>query len=144
PSSAPTSPSASVQAEPGVAPEAPTVPWPGAFTPSDAAPRPAGVRPAESPRVTPPAPNGLPPAPQRGAGRPRGQGHRHRKHAGRRPALTKLPRKARLVAALAVVAGALVVGFADGGFGGESSAEPAVQTFLLEWQNAHYAQAAAL
>ena len=48
------------------------------------------------------------------------------------------------MAALAVVAGALVVGFADGGFGGESSAEPAVQTFLLEWQNAHYAQAAAL
>ncbi len=48
------------------------------------------------------------------------------------------------MAALAVVAGALVVGFADGGFGGEASAEPAVQTFLLEWQNAHYAQAAAL
>ena len=48
------------------------------------------------------------------------------------------------MAALAVVAGALVLGFADGGFGGEASAEPAVQTFLLEWQNAHYAQAAAL
>jgi cell division protein FtsI/penicillin-binding protein 2 len=48
------------------------------------------------------------------------------------------------VAALAVVVGALVLGFTGGGFGGEASAEPAVQTFLLEWQNAHYAQAAAL
>jgi len=43
-----------------------------------------------------------------------------------------------------VVVGALAVGFTDGGFGGEASAEPAVQTFLLDWQSAHYAQAAAL
>ena len=43
-----------------------------------------------------------------------------------------------------VVVGALAVGFTDGGFGGEASAEPAVQTFLLDWQNGHYAQAAAL
>jgi len=48
------------------------------------------------------------------------------------------------VAALVVVVGALAVGFTDGGFGGEASAEPAVQTFLLDWQSAHYAQAAAL
>jgi len=48
------------------------------------------------------------------------------------------------VAALVVVVGALAVGFTDGGFGGEASAEPAVQAFLLDWQNGHYAQAAAL
>ena len=48
------------------------------------------------------------------------------------------------MAALVVVVGALAVGFTDGGFGGEASAEPAVQTFLLDWQSAHYAQAAAL
>ena len=48
------------------------------------------------------------------------------------------------MAALVVVVGTLAVGFTDGGFGGEASAEPAVQTFLLDWQGGHYAQAAAL
>ena len=43
-----------------------------------------------------------------------------------------------------VVVGTLAVGFTDGGFGGEASAEPTVQTFLLDWQGNHYAQAAAL
>ena len=48
-----------------------------------------------------------------------------------------------MAAALVVVIGALAVGFADG-FGGEGSAEPTVQTFLLDWQQGNYAQAAAL
>lgn len=111
-------------------------------SPSDTAPRPAEVRPPlESPRVAPSAPSGPPPA------APRGQGHRHGKHEGRRLSLTKLTKlskKARLLAALVVVVGALAVGFTGSGFGDEASAEPAVQTFLLTWQGGHYAQAAAL
>jgi cell division protein FtsI/penicillin-binding protein 2 len=39
--------------------------------------------------------------------------------------------------------GVLAVGF-NVGFGGEASAEPAVQAFLLDWQQGSYAQAAAL
>ena len=42
-----------------------------------------------------------------------------------------------------VVIGVFGVGFADG-FGGEGSAEPTVQAFLLDWQQGNYAQAAAL
>jgi cell division protein FtsI/penicillin-binding protein 2 len=51
--------------------------------------------------------------------------------------------KARLAAALVVVAGALAVGFSDG-FGGDGSAETTVQTFLLDWDQGNYRQAAAL
>jgi cell division protein FtsI/penicillin-binding protein 2 len=50
---------------------------------------------------------------------------------------------ARLGAVLVIVMGVLAVGFADG-FGGSSSAEPTVQSFLLDWQQGNYAQAAAL
>jgi cell division protein FtsI/penicillin-binding protein 2 len=50
---------------------------------------------------------------------------------------------ARLGAVLVIVIGVLAVGFADG-FGGSSSAEPTVQSFLLDWQQGNYAQAAAL
>jgi cell division protein FtsI/penicillin-binding protein 2 len=42
-----------------------------------------------------------------------------------------------------IVIGAFSAGFADG-FGSESSAEPTVQAFLLDWQQGKYAQAAAL
>jgi cell division protein FtsI/penicillin-binding protein 2 len=48
-----------------------------------------------------------------------------------------------MAAALAVVAGALGVGFADG-FGDAGSPETTVQAFLLDWQDGHYAAAAAL
>jgi cell division protein FtsI/penicillin-binding protein 2 len=44
---------------------------------------------------------------------------------------------------MVVVVGALTIGFATG-FGSEASAEPAVQAFLLDWQQGRYAQAAAL
>jgi cell division protein FtsI/penicillin-binding protein 2 len=55
----------------------------------------------------------------------------------------KLPGKARLGIAFVVVAGALGAGFTDG-FNGAGSPETAVSTFLLQWQEAHYAQAARL
>ncbi len=48
-----------------------------------------------------------------------------------------------MAAVLVLVVAALAVGFSTG-FGNEESAEPAVQAFLLDWQQGHYAQAAAL
>jgi cell division protein FtsI/penicillin-binding protein 2 len=44
---------------------------------------------------------------------------------------------------MVVVVGMFTIGFATG-FGGEASAEPTVQAFLLDWQQGRYAQAAAL
>ena len=44
---------------------------------------------------------------------------------------------------MVIVVGLLTIGFATG-FGGEASAEPTVQAFLLDWQQGRYAQAAAL
>ncbi len=49
----------------------------------------------------------------------------------------------RAAAVMVVVVGLLTIGFATG-FGSEASAEPAVQAFLLDWQQGKYAQAAAL
>jgi cell division protein FtsI/penicillin-binding protein 2 len=48
-----------------------------------------------------------------------------------------------MAAVLALVVAALAVGFSTG-FGGAESAEPAVEAFLLDWQQGKYAQAAAL
>jgi cell division protein FtsI/penicillin-binding protein 2 len=48
-----------------------------------------------------------------------------------------------MAAVMVVVVGLLTIGFATG-FGSESSAEPTVQAFLLDWQQGRYAQAAAL
>jgi cell division protein FtsI/penicillin-binding protein 2 len=48
-----------------------------------------------------------------------------------------------MAVAFVVVLGALGVGFANG-FGGEGSPEPTVASFLIDWQSAHYAAAAAL
>jgi cell division protein FtsI/penicillin-binding protein 2 len=48
-----------------------------------------------------------------------------------------------MAAVLALAVAALAVGFSTG-FGGEESAEPAVQAFLLDWQQGKYAQAATL
>jgi cell division protein FtsI/penicillin-binding protein 2 len=48
-----------------------------------------------------------------------------------------------MAAVMVVVVGMLTIGFATG-FGSEASAEPAVQAFLLDWQQGRYAQAAAL
>jgi cell division protein FtsI/penicillin-binding protein 2 len=71
---------------------------------------------------------------------PRGGGSRHRKAPERKPLIS---RKLRLVLIAALVVGALTVGFSTG-FGSEASAEPAVQAFLLDWQQGKYAAAAAL
>jgi cell division protein FtsI/penicillin-binding protein 2 len=49
-----------------------------------------------------------------------------------------------MAAVLVLVVAALAVGFSTGGYGSEQSAEPAVQAFLLDWQQGKYAQAAAL
>jgi cell division protein FtsI/penicillin-binding protein 2 len=54
-----------------------------------------------------------------------------------------LSRRQKMAAILAFVTATLAVGFADG-FGSGASAEPAVQAFLLDWQQGKYAQAAAL
>jgi cell division protein FtsI/penicillin-binding protein 2 len=48
-----------------------------------------------------------------------------------------------MAAVLVVVVGVLVAGFTNG-FGGPGPAGPTVQSFLLSWQQGHYAQAAAL
>jgi cell division protein FtsI/penicillin-binding protein 2 len=48
-----------------------------------------------------------------------------------------------MAAVLVLVVAAFVVGFSNG-FGSEGSAEPAVQAFLLDWEQGKYAQAAAL
>jgi cell division protein FtsI/penicillin-binding protein 2 len=67
-------------------------------------------------------------------------GSRHRKVPESK---ARLSGKQKMAAMLAVVVVALSVGFADG-FGGEDSAEPTVQAFLLNWQQGKYGQAAAL
>jgi cell division protein FtsI/penicillin-binding protein 2 len=48
-----------------------------------------------------------------------------------------------MAAVMVVVVGTLTIGFATG-FGSEASAEPAVQAFLLDWEQGRYPQAAAL
>jgi cell division protein FtsI/penicillin-binding protein 2 len=137
--------SASVPAGPALGPERPataeppTAPWPGAFVPGGAPPHAAGARPAGE-RVAPPSQNGAAPV-------PRGHGSRHRRPPERGTARTsraKLPKNLRLIAALVVTVGVLGAGFLDGGFGSDSSPEQTVQAFLLDWEGAHYAQAAAL
>ena len=78
------------------------------------------------------APGGLP-----GSGR---TGSRHRKPPERKVLLS---RNQRLAAVFVLVVGALAVGFGTG-FGSEASAEPAVQAFLLDWEQGKYVQAAGL
>jgi cell division protein FtsI/penicillin-binding protein 2 len=106
--------------------------WPGAFTPSDMPPRAGEARPPAAP------PPGV------SAAAPRGSGSRHRRPPERRPSAPRLPKNARLAVALVLAVGVLGLGFLDGGFGSQGSAEQTVQAFLLDWQGAHYAQAAAL
>ena len=129
-------------------------PWPGpgavGLGSIDVPPRPVGAAlpgDAQNPETVPrpagaPQPGGAPrpgDAP-RPAGAARGRGHRHRKTTERRSQLSK---KKRMAGALVVVIGVLAVGFTNG-FGGAGSAESTVQTFLLDWQQGSYAQAAAL
>jgi cell division protein FtsI/penicillin-binding protein 2 len=88
--------------------------------------------------AAPGAPGGPPrPADAKSA---RGGSSRHRKSPERKP---RISRRVRLVLIAALVVGAFSVGFTNG-FGSEGSAEPAVQAFLLDWQQGKYAAAAAL
>jgi cell division protein FtsI/penicillin-binding protein 2 len=103
----------------------------------DAPEVPGGPVPLGGPGVQQPSPYAGPPK-----GRPprSGGGSRHRKRSARKAWLS---RKQKMAAVLALTVAALGLGFANG-FGSEASAEPAVQAFLLDWQQGHYAQAAAL
>ena len=89
---------------------------------------------------TVPQPGAQPAPPRRSAARPAAAGI-----ASSRPQAARCPasRRWRPVAALVVAVVVLGFGFATG-FGSEASAEPAVQAFLLDWQQGQYAQAAAL
>ena len=78
--------------------------------------------------------------PHGGGSLPNGAGRRHRKAPVPKG---RLSRKHKLAAVLAVVVALLGVGFADG-FGAETSAEPTIAAFLLDWQQGNYAHAAAL
>ena len=120
----------------------PAVPgsWPGTVGPGDPLPRPAGPPLAEGPQGPPAPPPGGPPRP---GGAAPGRGSRHRRPTERKSGLSAIPKKARLAAALVLVIGVLAVGFVDG-FGGGAAAEPTVESFLYDWQQGNYAQAAAL
>jgi cell division protein FtsI/penicillin-binding protein 2 len=83
-----------------------------------------------------PTGSGTAPSPD-SAARPANRRHRHRPE---RKSL--LSGKQRMAAVLALVVAGLAVGFSTG-FGSEESAEPAVEAFLLDWQQGKYAQAAA-
>lgn len=66
---------------------------------------------------------------------------RHRKPSPtRRP---RLSRRQRMAAVMVLVVGAMAIGFRID-FGSETSAEPTVQAFLLDWQQRNYVAAAAL
>ena len=91
--------------------------------------------PPGGPSVQQPSPNAAPPSRP-----PRSGGSRHRKQTARK---SWLSRKQKMAAVLALVVAAFGFGLTDG-FGSEASAEPAVQAFLLDWQQGRYAQAAAL
>ena len=90
--------------------------------------------------TNPPSPSAAPPkSPPKGRAL-RSGGSRHRKQSERKGWLS---RKQKLAAVLALVVAAFGFGLTDG-FGSEASAEPAVQAFLLDWQQGRYAQAATL
>jgi len=102
----------------------------------DAPEGPGGPVPPGGSTVQQPSPNAAPPP-----GRPpRSGGSRHRKQPARKGWLS---RKQKMAAVLALVVAAFGFGLTDG-FGSEESAEPAVQAFVLDWDQGHYAQAAAL
>jgi cell division protein FtsI/penicillin-binding protein 2 len=102
----------------------------------DAPEGPGGLVPPGGSSVQQPSPTAAPPR-----GRPpRSGGSRHRKQTARKGWLS---RKQKMAAVLALVVVAFSFGLTDG-FGSEASAEPAVQAFLLDWDQGHYAQAAAL
>jgi cell division protein FtsI/penicillin-binding protein 2 len=102
----------------------------------DAPEGPGGLVPTGGSGVGQPFPTAAPPRSRT----PRSGGSRHRKKTARKGWLS---RKQKMAAVLALVVAAFGFGLTDG-FGSEASAEPAVQAFLLDWDQGHYAQAAAL
>ena len=102
----------------------------------DAPEGPGGQVPPGGPSVQQPSPNAAPPRSRP----PRSGGSRHRKRSARK---SWLSRKQKMAAVLALVVAAFGFGLTDG-FGSEASSEPAVQAFLLDWQQGRYTQAAAL
>jgi cell division protein FtsI/penicillin-binding protein 2 len=137
------SPAQSVPPRPPVA--QPAVPQPTAPRPTPPQPAaPQAFAPGQVPSFTPaPAdspitaepPSAAPAAPPR---QPR-SGPSHRKPTRR----SRFSRRDRMVAALVVVVAVIAVGLVTG-MGAEPSAEPTVETFLLDWQQQHYGAAAAL
>jgi cell division protein FtsI/penicillin-binding protein 2 len=102
----------------------------------DAPEVPGGLVPPGGSSVQQPSPAAAPPRSRP----PRSGGSRHRKKTARKGWLS---RKQKMAAVLALVVVAFAFGLTEG-FGSEASAEPAVQAFLLDWDQGHYAQAAAL
>ena len=102
--------------------------------------------------MNPFAPGSVPPgsvpaglAPAGSAPPPRGpRSGRRDARPGRKPKSgLRLTRRARIIGVLVVVAALLSVGLTTG-FGSEPSAQPAVQSFLLAWQQQRYQDAGAL
>jgi hypothetical protein len=91
---------------------------------------PAPARPGTDPTEHDQPPGGL----------PRGGARRHRRPD--KP-VNWLWGKRKVIGVLAFAVALIGAGF-TGGFGNETSAEPTVQAFLLDWQQGSYAQAAAL
>ncbi len=121
---------------------------PSTVGPETGGPGPAGSVSDESaapPGSVPPGsvPAGL--APAGSAPPPRGpRSGRRDAQAGRKPKSgLRLTRRARIIGVLVVVAALLSVGLTTG-FGSEPSAQPAVQSFLLAWQQQRYEDAGAL
>ncbi|HEY1703757.1 MAG TPA: penicillin-binding transpeptidase domain-containing protein [Trebonia sp.] len=88
---------------------------------------------------------GAPPVPEPApapatSGRPSGS---HRKPSKRKTRRALLSKRQKTAGALVVTVGVLGAGFLTG-FGTEPTPEPAVQAFLLDWQQGAYNQAAAL
>ncbi len=75
--------------------------------------------------------------------RPRPARHGSGPSARRSAPASRQTKRARIAGLLIFAVGVLVIGLASG-FGTEVSAEPAVQAFLLDWQQQHYAAAGAL
>ncbi len=121
-----------VLAEPAILPEVTGVPLGEPFPvgPAIAPPASPGKGKPDKDKQVPPGP------PSKGPG-----GRRHRRPPGDRPGRAK--RYGRLAASLAVLGAVVGVGFTTD-FGSQDSPDPVVQSFLLDWQQGHYTDAAKL
>jgi cell division protein FtsI/penicillin-binding protein 2 len=124
-----------VPASPESAAQRQQPPWADAASPDNVLLDP-GQAPGRPPTTPPP---GRPPATA-----PHDHPRRHRRPPRRRSPLTALAKNKRLAVALVITVGVLSVGFASAGFGSQGSPNPTVQAFLVNWEQGHYADAAAL